>query len=43
MRGYDILSRVLMFAKPECDYVLQPEPQSGEDCNTLLYEGLFKH
>ena len=25
---------VLTFAKPECDNVLQPEPPSGEGCNT---------
>ena len=42
-RGYNILFRVLMFAKPECDNGLQPEPQSGESCNTLLLEGLGKH
>ena len=28
-----------MFGKPECD-VLQPEPHSGEDCNTLSHKGL---
>ena len=28
-----------MFGKPECD-VLQPEPLSGEACNTLLHNGL---
>ena len=26
-----------MFAKPECDNVLQPDPRSGEDCNTLSH------
>ena len=29
-----------MFAKPECDDVLQPEPRSGEGCNTLSHSGL---
>ena len=29
-----------MFAKPECDNVLQPEPEKGEGCNTLSHEGL---
>ena len=24
---------------PECDNVLQPDPRSGEGCNTLLPEG----
>ena len=28
-----------MFGKPECD-VLQPEPHSGEACNTLSRKGL---
>ena len=28
-----------MFGKPECD-VLQPEPYSGEACNTLSHKGL---
>ena len=28
-----------MFAKPECDNVLQPDPRNGEGCNTLLHEG----
>ena len=28
-----------MFAKPKCDNVLQPDPRSGEGCNTLLHEG----
>ena len=28
-----------MFGKPEC-YVLQPEPDSGEACNTLSHKGL---
>ena len=27
---------------PECDNALQPEPQSGEGRNALLYEGLCK-
>ena len=26
--------------QPECDNVLQPEPRSGEGCNTLSHEGL---
>ena len=30
-----------MFGKPECD-VLQPEPHSGEACNTLSHKGLDK-
>ena len=34
-----ILSRVLMFGKPECD-VLQPEPHSGEACYTLSHKSL---
>ena len=29
-------------AKPECDNVLQPEPQSSEGCNTLSHSGLAK-
>ena len=29
-----------MFAKLSCDNVLQPEPRSGEGCNTLSHEGL---
>ena len=29
-----------MFAKPECDNVLQPEPQRGEGFNILSHEGL---
>ena len=28
-----------MFGKPGCD-VLQPEPHSGEACNTLSHKGL---
>ena len=32
--------RVLTFAKPECDNVLQQDPRSGEDYNILLHEGL---
>ena len=28
------------FAKPKGNNVLQPEPRSGEGCNTLLPEGL---
>ena len=32
--------RASTFAKPECDNVLQPEPRSGEGCNTLSYSGL---
>ena len=38
--GINILFRILTFAKPECDNVLQPEPRSGEGCNTLSHEGL---
>ena len=30
-----------MFAKPECDNVLQPEPRSDEGCNTLSHKGSF--
>ena len=40
IRGYNILFRVLTFAKPECDNFLQPEPRSGGGCNTLSHEGL---
>ena len=40
IRGKNILFRILTFAKPECDNVLQPEPRSGEGCNTLSHEGL---
>ena len=36
----NILFRILTFAKPECDNVLQPEPRSGEGCNTFSHEGL---
>ena len=28
------------FAKPQCDNVLQPEPRSGEGCNTFSQESL---
>ena len=28
------------FTKPNCDNVLQPEPQSDEGCNTLSHSGL---
>ena len=35
----NILFRVLTFAKPECVNVLQPDPRSGEGCNTLIHEG----
>ena len=34
-----IIFRVLIFGKPECD-VFQPEPHSGEACNTLLHKSL---
>ena len=39
LRGLNILFRVLTFAKPECDNVLQPEPQStpGLNGNEALY------
>ena len=40
IRGQNILFRVLTFAKPECDNVLQPDPRSGEGCNTLVHSGL---
>ena len=30
---------VSTLAKPQCDNVLQPDPQSGEGCKTLLHEG----
>ena len=40
IRGKNILFRILTFAKPECGNVLQPEPRSGEGCNTLSHEGL---
>ena len=36
----NILFGILTFAKPECDTVLQPEPRSGEGCNTLSHKGL---
>ena len=39
IRGWNNLYRVLTFAKPECNNVLQPDPRSGEGCNTLLHEG----
>ena len=39
MSWYFILFLVLMFGKPECD-VSQPEPHSGEACNTLSHKGL---
>ena len=29
---------VLTFAKPKCDNVLQPDPRSGEGCNTFLHD-----
>ena len=32
----------IKFAKPECDNVLQPDPRSGEGCNTLIHEGFAK-
>ena len=31
-----------IFAKPECDNVLQPKPLSSESCNILLHQGLGK-
>ena len=31
---------ILTFAKLECDNVLQPESQSGSNCNTLSHFGL---
>ena len=31
-----------MFAMPECDNVLQLDPQSGESCNTFLHEDFAK-
>ena len=31
---------VLTFAKLMCDNVLQPEPRSGEGCNTLSHKDL---
>ena len=35
-----ILFRVLTFAKPNCDNVLQPSPLRGSGCNTLSHSGL---
>ena len=32
--------RILTFAKPECDNVLQPSPLRGSSCNTLSHSGL---
>ena len=32
--------RILTFAKPSCDNVLQPSPLRGSDCNTLSHSGL---
>ena len=40
IRGSNILLRILTFAKPERDNVLQSEQRSGEGCNTLSHEGL---
>ena len=40
LRGYNILFRVLTFAKPECDNVLQPDPRRGEGSNTIITPGL---
>ena len=42
LRGWDIRFRVLTFVNPECDNVLQPEPRSGGDCNTLSHSGLSR-
>ena len=39
IRGLNILFRVLTFAKPVCDNVLQSDPRSIEGCNTLIHEG----
>ena len=39
---YSILFRKLAFAKPSCDYVLQPPTLRGLDCNTLSHLGLAK-
>ena len=41
MTEYNSLFHVLTFDKAECD-VLQPKPQSGDGCHTLLQEGLDK-
>ena len=37
-----MLFHVSKFAKPECDNVLQPVPQSGAGCNTLSHEVFTK-
>ena len=31
---------MITYAEPECDNVLQPEPQSCEGCNTLSHSGV---
>ena len=38
--NYNILFRILTFAKPSCDNVLQPSPLRGSGCNTLSHWGL---
>ena len=40
LRGFNILVRVLTFAKPECHNVLQPSLIRGSGCNTLSHSGL---
>ena len=37
LRGLNIIFSVLTFAKPECDNVLRPDPQSVEGCNILSH------
>ena len=37
---YYIPFRILTFAKPSCDNVLQPSPLRGSGCNTLSHSGL---
>ena len=41
-RQENIILCVSMFAKPECDNVLQPDPRISEGCSTLLDEGFAK-
>ena len=36
----EIIKRILAFAKPGCDNVLQPVPRSGEGYNALIHKGL---
>ena len=38
----NIILCVSTFAKPECEYVFQPDPRISEGCSTLLDEGFAK-